>query len=246
MTTLKARMTQGNVVSWLTGILLGLVLGVALLIVTNAGAPSAKDPVEGGVAVTADASANEAAQKGNTPETAGISQGSQGGVSDSSTGGSQTTAPTVGDPATTASGGDGGEAQAAPSDPSEGSGTSNDASGASTAADASGSAASASGTATEGQAEGDAAGTAAQGDAAASQTLFAGTCGGCHGAQGQGALGPAMTANANQWDLAGFTQTLREGKTPDGRELAPTMPRFSEGQLSDQDIANIHAWVQSL
>ncbi|MDO4263865.1 MAG: hypothetical protein Q4C67_06675 [Deinococcus sp.] len=55
-----------------------------------------------------------------------------------------------------------------------------------------------------------------------------------------------MTANANQWDLAGFTQTLRQGQTPDGRELAPTMPRFSESQLSDQEIANIHAWVQSL
>ncbi|MFC6616395.1 hypothetical protein [Deinococcus radiophilus] len=55
-----------------------------------------------------------------------------------------------------------------------------------------------------------------------------------------------MTENANGWDLTGFTQTLREGVTPDGRELAPTMPRFSEAQLSDADVANIHAWVQSL
>ena len=30
MTSLKARMTQGNIVSWVTGILLGLILGVAL------------------------------------------------------------------------------------------------------------------------------------------------------------------------------------------------------------------------
>ncbi|WP_189641989.1 c-type cytochrome [Deinococcus piscis] len=222
MTTLKARMTQGNVMPWLTGILLGLVLGVALLIVTNAGAPKANDPVAEGVAVTTDASANEAAQKGNTPATAGVSQGSQGGVSDSSTNGSQETAATVGDPATT-TGGEGEQEQGAVAAAASAS--------ASTASEASSAAADS---------------TAAAGDAAAGQTLFAGTCGGCHGAQGQGALGPAMTANANTWDLAGFTQALREGKTPDGRELAPTMPRFSEGQLKEQDIANIHAWVKSL
>ncbi|MDO4263866.1 MAG: hypothetical protein Q4C67_06680 [Deinococcus sp.] len=192
MTTLKARMTQGNVVSWLTGILLGLVLGVALLIVTNAGAPSANDPVEDGVAVTADASANEAAQNGNTPETAGVSQGSQGGVSDSSTNGSQTTAPTVGDPATTASGEDGGEAVAAPSDPSEGAGTTNDASSAATDASGAATGAAASDAATQAGGTEAAAGAtaAAAGDAAAGQTLFAGSCGGCHGAQGQALVRP--------------------------------------------------------
>lgn len=92
-----------------------------------------------------------------------------------------------------------------------------------------------------------AAGTAgAAGDSAAGGEKFAGTCGGCHGAQGQGGMGPAMTANAKNWDLAGFTTTLREGKTPDGRTLAPMMPHFTPDQLSDGDIANIHAWVQSL
>lgn len=232
MTTLKARMTQGNVVSWITGILLGLLLGVALLIVTNAGAPEVSDPVEDGVAVTADASANEAAQEGNTPATAGVSQGSQGGVSDSSTNGVQETAATVGDPATTAA--------------TEASAAAAEASGAAPASAAGTSAANTSEATTSAAGTEALAGSAAAGDAAAGQTLFAGSCGGCHGAQGQGGIGPAMTANANTWDLTGFAQALREGVTPDGRELAPTMPRFSESQLSDQDVADIHAWVQNL
>lgn len=195
-------MTQGNIVSWVTGILLGLILGVALLIVTNAGAPeggSTEAAAEAGVTETTTAeSATTAAQAGNTPETAGTASGP---ATDTMTNANQETAATVGDPATTA----GGDAVAA-----------------------------------------NAAGESAAGDPAAGGELFAGSCGGCHGAQGQGGMGPAMTANANTWDLAGFTAALREGKTPDGRELAPMMPRFGEGQLSDADIANIHAWVQGL
>ncbi len=234
-------MTQGNVMSWLAGILLGLVLGIALLIVANAGAPSAKVPTSGsdGAAVTADASVNEAAQKGNTPETAGVSQGSQGGQTDSATNANQESAPTVGDPATTA-GGDAGDTTA--------SGDTTAAAGDSGAAtDASGAAASSEGQSGDAAAAGATADAGnAAGDAAAGKQFFSSTCGGCHGPEGQGAIGPAMNAHASGWDLAGFTQTLREGKTPDGRELSPTMPRFSDSQVSDQDIANIHAWVQSL
>ncbi|RTR27055.1 c-type cytochrome [Deinococcus radiophilus] len=247
MTSLRTRMTQGNIVSWLTGILLGVVLGVALLFLTNAGAPSATDPVKDGVAVTTDASATEAAEDGNTPDTAGITQGSQGGISDTSTNASPSTAPTVGDPATTASDDNeevAAETEEAGSGESDegGSGTSDSQAteGESAASESEG------GAAEEATPAAGATESSAQGDAAAGQEIFAGSCGGCHGAQGQGGIGPAMTENANGWDLTGFTQTLREGVTPDGRELAPTMPRFSEAQLSDADVANIHAWVQSL
>ncbi|MFC6592515.1 c-type cytochrome [Deinococcus lacus] len=83
------------------------------------------------------------------------------------------------------------------------------------------------------------------GDAAAGKEVFVGTCGGCHGANGEGGIGPALNAAAG-WDLAGFTQALREGKTPDGRELAAMMPRFSPAQLDDAQVANIHAFVQTL
>lgn len=85
----------------------------------------------------------------------------------------------------------------------------------------------------------------ATGDAAAGQEIFAGSCAGCHGADGQGGIGPAMTANAVNWSQPEFVQALREGITPRG-ELAATMPRFAETQLSDGDLNNIYTWVQSL
>lgn len=85
----------------------------------------------------------------------------------------------------------------------------------------------------------------ATGDAAAGQQFFAGSCAGCHGAEGQGGIGPAMNAHATGWSQPEFAQTLREGLSPRG-ELAATMPRFSEEQLSDADLNNIYAWVQTL
>ncbi|MFC6617229.1 c-type cytochrome [Deinococcus radiophilus] len=86
---------------------------------------------------------------------------------------------------------------------------------------------------------------ATTGDPATGQEIFASSCGGCHGAQGQGGLGPAMTENATSWSQPEFVQTLREGNSPRG-ELAGTMPRFSQEQLSDDDLNHIYAWVQSL
>ena len=83
------------------------------------------------------------------------------------------------------------------------------------------------------------------GDADAGKTTFAGSCGGCHGADGQGGLGPAMTANASSWAQPEFVKAVREGVSPNG-ELAATMPRFSSAQVSDDDLNNIYAWVQSL
>lgn len=88
-------------------------------------------------------------------------------------------------------------------------------------------------------------GAPAAGDAGAGKTLFASSCGGCHGQNGQGGIGPAMTDDANKWTLAQFTAAVRQGKAPD-RELGPAMPRFSKAQLSDADLASIHAYVTSL
>ncbi|MFD1731647.1 c-type cytochrome [Deinococcus malanensis] len=89
------------------------------------------------------------------------------------------------------------------------------------------------------------AGNAAAGNPGAGKTLFATSCGGCHGQNGEGGIGPAMTDDANKWTLAQFTAAVRQGKAPD-RELGPNMPRFSEAQLSDADLASIHAYVTSL
>ena len=97
------------------------------------------------------------------------------------------------------------------------------------------------------QAGGGQGGSEAAGDAGAGQTLFAGNCAGCHGAQAGGGIGPNLTPadGPKAWTDAQFLTTLREGRTPE-RELAPTMPRFSSEQLSDTDVANIHAWIKSL
>lgn len=91
------------------------------------------------------------------------------------------------------------------------------------------------------------AGEAAAGDPTAGQTVFAGNCAGCHGANAQGQIGPSLvTADGPKaWTDAQFLTSLREGKTPQ-RELSAAMPRFSEGQISDADVANIHAYLKTL
>ncbi|GHG07015.1 hypothetical protein GCM10017783_19490 [Deinococcus piscis] len=54
-----------------------------------------------------------------------------------------------------------------------------------------------------------------------------------------------MTANAVGWAQPEFVKAVREGVSPHG-ELAATMPRFGEAQVSEGDLNNIYAWVQSL
>ena len=82
------------------------------------------------------------------------------------------------------------------------------------------------------------------GDAPAGGKSYATSCAGCHGAEGQGAIGPALE-NVNEWTLAQFTTVLREGKTPE-RELGAVMPRFTDAQLTDSDVANVYAFIKTL
>lgn len=85
------------------------------------------------------------------------------------------------------------------------------------------------------------------GDVTAGKTKFAVTCAGCHGAEGGGGIGAALnTADGpKSWTLDQFKLTLREGKTPD-RELSATMPRFTAEQVSDEEVANLHAFIKTL
>ncbi|GGR99458.1 hypothetical protein GCM10008960_27660 [Deinococcus sedimenti] len=87
----------------------------------------------------------------------------------------------------------------------------------------------------------------AAGNAEAGQTVYTGNCAGCHGANGQGNIGPSLvTADGpKSWTLAQFSTALREGQTPD-RELSATMPRFGEAQLSDAQIADLQAYLKTL
>lgn len=88
----------------------------------------------------------------------------------------------------------------------------------------------------------------AAGDAAAGEKLYASlACAGCHGATGAGGVGLPLNKpdGPMSWTDDQFKATLREGKTPT-RQLGALMPRFTEAQVSDADIVNIHAFVKTL
>lgn len=88
----------------------------------------------------------------------------------------------------------------------------------------------------------------ATGDAAAGEKVFAGNCAGCHGQNAQGGIGPSLvmaTEGPKAWTLAQFTTVLREGRTPN-RTLGAVMPRFTAAQISDQQVADIQAYIKTL
>lgn len=89
--------------------------------------------------------------------------------------------------------------------------------------------------------------SATNGDTGQGQEKFTASCAGCHGAQAQGGLGPALNGatGSGTWTVSEFERAVREGHAPD-RELAPTMPRFTEAQLSDEDLMDIYAYLKSL
>jgi mono/diheme cytochrome c family protein len=76
----------------------------------------------------------------------------------------------------------------------------------------------------------------ATGDVAAGQTAFtAKTCSGCHGANAEGAIGPKLAGTGKSQ-----TQVLNTVRKGEGQ-----MPAFDASKVSDQDVANIYAWLQS-
>lgn len=104
----------------------------------------------------------------------------------------------------------------------------------------------ATGEATEGAPAGEAAPEAA-GNAEAGQAVYVGNCAACHGPNGQGQIGPSLVGEdgPKNWTLAQFTATLREGKTPD-RQLSAAMPRYAETQISDEQVADLQAYIKTL
>ena len=97
--------------------------------------------------------------------------------------------------------------------------------------------------------------TPAGGSASTGQQLFASNCSACHGANGAGGLkiGTATSADL-RWPSLGPTynsdtsliaRAILDGKDQDGQDLDPVMPRWS-GKLSDQDISNIIAYLETL
>ncbi len=60
-------------------------------------------------------------------------------------------------------------------------------------------------------------------------------CAGCHGAEGEGNIGPALAGHTRE-------QVFRQVRAPKG----DIMPPFPEDRLSDADVEKIVAWIDSL
>jgi mono/diheme cytochrome c family protein len=78
--------------------------------------------------------------------------------------------------------------------------------------------------------------TAPTGDAAAGQTAYASlACVGCHGENAEGSVGPQLAGYSKGWDK--FHATVRNGEEE--------MPKFRTSMVSDQQLADIYAWLTS-
>lgn len=73
-----------------------------------------------------------------------------------------------------------------------------------------------------------------EGDATAGELVFADTCASCHGVDGTGGTGPDLTAESE--DDAELVEVILYG---DGE-----MP--AQDQLTDQEVADVVAFVQSI
>ena len=83
------------------------------------------------------------------------------------------------------------------------------------------------------------AGRAYAGDIVRGKLVFATNCATCHGADGRtGGVGPALVDEDQRQDLA---RTIVWIENPD-----PPMPKLYPSPLSDEDVADVAAFVQSM
>lgn len=76
------------------------------------------------------------------------------------------------------------------------------------------------------------------GNAEHGKTIFAQNCAACHGAAGQGGMGPPLTNEASRKNLAETEGWIEKP--------APPMPALYPKPLSAKDVADVAAFVQSL
>jgi mono/diheme cytochrome c family protein len=75
------------------------------------------------------------------------------------------------------------------------------------------------------------------GDAAAGQQTYASLpCIGCHGENAEGNVGPKLSGYSGGYDR--FHSVVRNGED--------SMPKFTTDDVSDQQLADIYAWVTSV
>lgn len=90
-------------------------------------------------------------------------------------------------------------------------------------------------------------GNAANGLAAYKKSTAA--CNGCHGEMGEGMGGPnitgSKTAGIGNWTQAQFTTAVRQAKNRSGTMLYALMMPYNASTVSDQDVADIYAFLIS-
>lgn len=74
-----------------------------------------------------------------------------------------------------------------------------------------------------------------EGDAALGETLYADNCAGCHGADGEGGSGPAMTDEVPELSDEEIVDVIVNGYEE--------MP--AQDQLADQDVADVLAYLNA-
>lgn len=96
---------------------------------------------------------------------------------------------------------------------------------------------------------------APSGDATKGKTTYSGNqagCNVCHGANGEGQLGPNITgstaAGIGTWTYAEFSNQIRTLTKKDGTKNCSTagMPAYTATDLPDADVADIYAYLMSV
>jgi mono/diheme cytochrome c family protein len=70
------------------------------------------------------------------------------------------------------------------------------------------------------------------------QTVFAQNCAGCHGATGEGGVGPSLKNEKSRKNYAAAVTWIKEPPPP--------MPKLYPGTLGEKDVDNVAAYVESL
>lgn len=77
------------------------------------------------------------------------------------------------------------------------------------------------------------------GDASKGETIFAANCASCHGAQGAGGgVGPSLKGEKSRKDDAAAIAWIKNPQPP--------MPKLYPSPLSEKDVADVAAYVESL
>jgi len=79
---------------------------------------------------------------------------------------------------------------------------------------------------------------ASAGDAAKGEAIFTTNCVSCHGAKGAGGMGPSLKGEKARKDTAAAIAWIKNPQPP--------MPKLYPSPLSEKDVADVAAYVESL